>query len=452
MGGRITSPSTMIGDGKMRLFLSTSSMTTDKPPTGDGHILHFGWDNPSGWDNQIAIGDNGHMASRSGRGSGNTTTNTQSWTNWFVQLDSNNYNNYAPTKTGGGASGTWSINISGNSATTSSCSSNNLTNIAFNWASSYTTGDWMLIHNGETGPNGGQLFRTINQTNTAAWVQGGASGTWNITAVKATQDSDGHNIKDNYNKATIQEVDLTSYSTNTWYPVTIGLPYNGLSRVSCIVQLNSGHKPSWASHSSGYTAVVEMLINASGWGTTAAYTICLINDQRWINSGEQVPVGYSQFTNSSRACFWCRGGAKYRLLTDFFGTWTTYTSSTTVSSQTIAPTTTYPGINFTRSMIISNLTGTVTAPSSLEVKNNIKEIERDIEDKLDLLNPVSFIYNEDEENRLRYGFIYEDMVDIFPNLCFENSGEKTISYIDLIPLLIKEIQSLKEKIKSLENK
>lgn len=33
-----------------------------------------------------------------------------------VVLDSRNYNNYAPTKTGGGASGTWGINISGNAA------------------------------------------------------------------------------------------------------------------------------------------------------------------------------------------------------------------------------------------------------------------------------------------------------------------------------------------------
>ena len=40
-GGRIASPSNMIADGKMRLYLSTSSMTTDKPPTSDGHILHF---------------------------------------------------------------------------------------------------------------------------------------------------------------------------------------------------------------------------------------------------------------------------------------------------------------------------------------------------------------------------------------------------------------------------
>ena len=84
IGGRITSPSAMIADGKIRLFLSTSSMTTDKPPTGDGHILHFGWDNTGGWDNQIAIANSGHMASRGGRGSGNATANTQSWTDWFI--------------------------------------------------------------------------------------------------------------------------------------------------------------------------------------------------------------------------------------------------------------------------------------------------------------------------------------------------------------------------------
>lgn len=37
--------------------------------------------------------------------------------NLYPILDSSNYNNYAPTKTGGGASGTWGINVSGNSAT-----------------------------------------------------------------------------------------------------------------------------------------------------------------------------------------------------------------------------------------------------------------------------------------------------------------------------------------------
>lgn len=38
------------------------------------------------------------------------------WGNWRNILHSGNYNNYAPTKTGGGASGTWGISISGQAA------------------------------------------------------------------------------------------------------------------------------------------------------------------------------------------------------------------------------------------------------------------------------------------------------------------------------------------------
>jgi hypothetical protein len=42
-----------------------------------------------------------------------------SWTSWKVLLASDNYNSYAPTLTGGGASGTWGISISGNAASAS---------------------------------------------------------------------------------------------------------------------------------------------------------------------------------------------------------------------------------------------------------------------------------------------------------------------------------------------
>ena len=46
-----------------------------------------------------------------------------SWTAWRKLLNSSNYNSYSPTLTGGGASGTWGISISGNAATASSASS-----------------------------------------------------------------------------------------------------------------------------------------------------------------------------------------------------------------------------------------------------------------------------------------------------------------------------------------
>jgi hypothetical protein len=45
---------------------------------------------------------------------------TGSWSSWVRYLNSSNYNSYAPTLTGGGASGTWGISITGNAATATS--------------------------------------------------------------------------------------------------------------------------------------------------------------------------------------------------------------------------------------------------------------------------------------------------------------------------------------------
>jgi hypothetical protein len=43
-----------------------------------------------------------------------------SWGNWLTMLSSANYNSYSPTLTGGNASGTWGISITGNAATATS--------------------------------------------------------------------------------------------------------------------------------------------------------------------------------------------------------------------------------------------------------------------------------------------------------------------------------------------
>lgn len=94
------------GDGLVRYFLATSNMTSNKP-LGDAQILHLAWDNNGGWDAQLAIaGVDGDIQARS--------QNAGKWGAWKTFLNDKNYNDYAPTKTGGGASGTWGINISGN--------------------------------------------------------------------------------------------------------------------------------------------------------------------------------------------------------------------------------------------------------------------------------------------------------------------------------------------------
>jgi hypothetical protein len=60
--------------------------------------------------------------------------NTPSYSSWKTMLHSANYNSYSPTLTGTGASGTWSIGISGNAATATSATS------ALNTSSQSSTG------------------------------------------------------------------------------------------------------------------------------------------------------------------------------------------------------------------------------------------------------------------------------------------------------------------------
>lgn len=96
------------GDGLVRYFLATRNMKTNKPME-DAQILHLAWDAP-GWDAQLAItNSDGDIQTRA--------QDTGTWGAWKTFLNEKNYNNYAPTKTGGGASGTWGINISGNADT-----------------------------------------------------------------------------------------------------------------------------------------------------------------------------------------------------------------------------------------------------------------------------------------------------------------------------------------------
>lgn len=102
------------GTGAMFHFVATSSTKTGKPPE-DSNVLQMNWDNNGGWDAQFAIsnGSSPHSYIRS--------QNNGTWGNWTTLLDSSNYNNYSPSKTGSGASGTWGINITGSSG---SCTGN----------------------------------------------------------------------------------------------------------------------------------------------------------------------------------------------------------------------------------------------------------------------------------------------------------------------------------------
>lgn len=167
--------------------------------------------------------------------------------------------------------------------------------------------------------------------------------------------------------------DLSSLDSDTYYPVVgLGMPYDGMHRLKLAVQLNSGTKPSWSTHNSGFTCNLDLLNKAAGWGTTDAQTIILDYSYKYASSQ---PVSYQQLTNSSGPVFWCRGGGKYFIYTDYDETWTIYTSSVTLFSQTIAPVTTLPQINTPYSAIYANLNANYAYinelyPSKLVSPNN----------------------------------------------------------------------------------
>ena len=105
---------------RVSYMMATSSMTTGKPPS-DAHVLTFGWDTTAGWGAQLALGDGSgtHMYVRGA----DSKNNKSVYGNWKTMLDSENYNSYAPSKTGSGASGTWGISVTGNATTATKLSS-----------------------------------------------------------------------------------------------------------------------------------------------------------------------------------------------------------------------------------------------------------------------------------------------------------------------------------------
>ena len=157
-----------------------------------------------------------------------------------------------------------------------------------------------------------------------------------------------------------QIIDMRNYSESYWHPVTVPLPYNGYNKIKVSVQLNSGDKPSWATHSNGITCNMEIWATADGWGTTDSDTICLNYTYKFCS---QNPCGWMQLGNPSLGVVFLRGGSRYTVYTDFDATFTPhnqkYTWGSGDSSQdTGGPYTSCPGLNFNMGTIRADLIAT----------------------------------------------------------------------------------------------
>lgn len=164
-------------------------------------------------------------------------------------------------------------------------------------------------------------------------------------------------------------VDMRNYDSGYWHPVTVGLPRRGYNKIKVSVELNIGDKPSWATHDSGFTCNMEIWAEAHGWGTTNAETICLNYTYGHCNSN---PCGWMQLGYPSLGVLFLRGGARYKVWTDFNATFTphdktyTWTSEGGTTQDTGGPRTSCPGLNFIKNRIYANLDGTADNADKLD--------------------------------------------------------------------------------------
>ena len=95
----------------------------------------------------------------------------------------------------------------------------------------------------------------------------------------------------------------------------------------------------------------------------------------------------------------------------------------------------------------------IFCPSDKTLKENIREIDNN---NLLKLNPVKYNFNYDEKKMTHYGLIAQEVEEHFPELVNETYDKlkqtniKSVNYIELIPLLLKQIQTMNLKMSELE--
>lgn len=166
-----------------------------------------------------------------------------------------------------------------------------------------------------------------------------ARGQITIAAIK-----DGADGKNYWQQDVWVDLSAATYDQNTWYTVVGGqLPQTGFAGIKVVVNLNSGTKPSWSTHSAGFSVDFHIDTQASGWGTTLAETI-IYSDT--FNFCPVSPVSYKQLGWGSRPILYLRGGGKYRVISTYNAAWKIYKDGYTWQSgqysQSAKPSSTRP--------------------------------------------------------------------------------------------------------------
>ncbi len=201
--------------------------------------------------------------------------------------------------------------------------------------SSGTFGSW--VEQGEKGDKG-------DTGATGAKGDKGDKGDTGATGAQGPKGDTGAAGKDYWQTKVWLDLSASTYDVDTWYPVIgTSLSNDGYVGIKVVVNLNSGTKPSWSTHSAGFSVDFHIDTQRSGWGTTNADTIIYSDTYKFCTVS---PTSYTQMTYGSIPVLYLRGGGKYYVQATYAVTWTIkpegYTWTSGSYTQTVSPATTRP--------------------------------------------------------------------------------------------------------------
>ena len=187
--------------------------------------------------------------------------------------------------------------------------------------------------------NHNSLYVTALGTNGnyLTWTKNGTTNNITVPYASNSDKLDGvHNgdVTANYYKVNGQQtLNLSALDSNKWYPcVMTARPSNTTPIRVTFTDALSGHKPSWSTHSSGFSFQFDFEWIGGGWGAISWY----LRVYRYAASfgGETACYGLEQRNNRSALVLYMRGGTSYYYRTTDGRSFTVYTSTTNIGDST----------------------------------------------------------------------------------------------------------------------
>ena len=102
--------------------------------------------------------------------------------------------------------------------------------------------------------------------------------------------------------------------------------------------------------------------------------------------------------------------------------------------------------------------GSINTASDMNLKEHMEPITCDEYDRILKLKPKKYNYIDDADKKMHYGFIAQDVEELYPLLVTEvddidAEGKfftyKTVNYMELIPVMIRKMQDMQQQIDEL---